>query len=536
MSKISQYLNEHLIGDAISAKGIRERYATDASLLQITPELVVFPRVTNDIRKVARFSWQLAEKGHVLSMTARGSGSDATGGAIGSGIVIDTTHHLSRILYIALKDKQKIVHVQPGVSLAALNSTLQWHGLTIAGAAGDKHATVGGAIAKASRGTLSGKYGTVADLVERLEVVLANGDLLETGRISKRDVGKKKGLQTLEGEIYRQVDGILDDYQELISTLSSERDALGYQIDKVRDKDGSIDLTPLFVGSQGTLGIISEAVLRTNFYSQDQCILVTTIETAEEGRDAVDQLRELEPSVLELIDGEYYRLAQATGKKYVLGSTGDVPMFQSLVYVAFDDFSDRARDKKIAKAQKILAKRGLTAITSTENKQDDLLAIRDVAWGLSMPVRSDESFPPLCNGAYIPRERQEEFVAAVAALAAKHHSTLPISINALDDTVSVRPTLRLQRVGDKQKVFKMLSEYAALVYSFGGTVSGTFAEGRTNAFAAYPHIGEDVVALYAAIRQVFDPFGTLNPGVKQATDIRVIAKQLRTEYDIANQL
>lgn len=536
MSKIAEYLNEHLIGEVTTSPAIRERFSKDASLLTIQPELVVFPRVTNDIRKVARFAWQLAEKGHVLSLTPRGYGSDQTGGAIGGGIIIETREHLADILYVATKDKHKIVHVQPGVTVETLNSTLQWHGLTLAGHPElPSRTTVGGAIAKATRGQSSSKYGTIADAVERLEVVLANGDLIETSRISRRELSKKKGLQTLEGEIYRQLDGLIDDNHELISKLSSDYDNTGYRIDKVKQKDGSIDLTPLFLGSQGTLGIISEAVLQTNFYNSDETVLVVTTESHEEARDIADTLRPLEPRSLELFDGDYYTSGHALGKSFIFDTEGRA-VFRTLVYVSFDDFSERTRTRKLKKAIKLLSKRDVLTYTSDDYRIEELHALREIKQHLTMPSRADESLPPIGDGVYVPRERQEEFATAVAELAEKNHVSLPLHVNALDDIIYTRPLLRLKRVSDKQKVFKLLADYTALVYKTGGVLAGASAEGRINAFAAYQHVDEETRNLYDAIRKIFDPLGTLNPGVKQQPELKALVKQLRAEYDVANQI
>ena len=131
MNKIAQYLNEHILGEATSSEPIRESFSRDASILSIMPEIIVNPRVTNDIRKVARFTWQLAEKGHVLPITVRGGGSDQTGAAIGKGIIINTVAHLNNIIYISTKSKDQFAHVQPGVNFGNLNDVLNSHGMTI---------------------------------------------------------------------------------------------------------------------------------------------------------------------------------------------------------------------------------------------------------------------------------------------------------------------------------------------------------------------------------------------------------------------
>jgi FAD/FMN-containing dehydrogenase len=434
MSKIAQYLNEHLLGEVSSLASLRARYATDESVLTITPELVAFPKTTNDVRKLMRFSWQLAEKGHVLGVTPRGLGTDTTGGAIGSGVVLDTTQYLNQILYVAAKDKNKIVHVQPGVSLKTLHEALRWNGLTIdAFTPNNSDMTVGGAIAAGVVGETSGKYGTVADAIERMEVVLANGDLMETGRISKREVSKKQGEQTLEGEIYRRIDGILEDNTELIESLSSANDNTGYRIDQVRAKDGSLDLTPLFIGSQGTLGFISEIVLRTGFYNGDEAAVAVACESPEQARDVADVLRECEPTTLTSIDGAFYTEARARGKKFLFDIEQPLA-FSALVYASFDDFGDKARERKLKRAVKALQKQSITGYTSDEFRLDDLHALRDVATTVALPTRVDETPVHIGNGAYVPAERLEDFSGQVAALAEKHHIALPLIVNAPSKT------------------------------------------------------------------------------------------------------
>lgn len=526
MSKVAQYLNEHLLGSVSGLATLRAKYASDAGVLEVTPELVVFPKTTNDVRKAARFSWQLAEKGHVLSLTPRGLGGDTTGGAVGAGLLIDAARYLNNVLYVSTKDKTKIAHVQPGVSLRTLHETLRWHGITIGAYTPDMaDTTVGGAIAGGMVTYRSGKYGTVADSIDRMEVVLANGDLMEVGRLNKREVSRKQGEQTLEGEIYRQIDGLLEDNAELIAQLSSEQDQLGYRIDKVRQKDGSIDLTPLFIGSQGTLGVISEVVLRTDFYNDEESALVVACSSADEARDVADAIKQLAPSALLVIDAAYFDAARARGKRFVFD--GEEGVQGTTIYASFDDFGDKARERKLKRATKLIEKKGNKVYTSDDKRIEDLYAVRDVEQVTDVPLRIDETVVPL-GGAHIPEGRMGEFMGEVDALATKHHITLPLKVDALTGLVSTKMTLHLAKISDKQKVFKVMTEYAALVAKLGGSIAGGQAEGRIGAYAGYSQLDEAVVTLNEKVRRIFDPFGTLNPGVKQATDLKALARLLKS--------
>lgn len=535
MSKVAAYLQEHILGEVSTDPAVLKALGTDASVLEITPEMAVYPRVTNDIRKVARFVFQLAEKGHVMSLTARGAGSDQTGAAIGKGISVVMPAHMNRIF--ELDSKQKLVRVQPGVNAKALNDALLLQGMSIpALPASSAYSTIGGAVANNASGPLSGKYGDMTEWVHQLEVVLVNGDVLQTERLSRRDLDKKKGLQTFEGEIYRNLDNLIEDNQQLISDklVSDIRDNVGYSaITKVKRKDGSFDLTPLIVGSQGTLGIVSEMILKAQYVSTQQKSAFITFASKESARDLLDKFAALEPSVLEYFDGLLFVEAEKQGKTYSFYNASS-NAFEAGVMIGFDDFSDRARQHKLKKVMKLLE--GIDAQITVEDTEDagQLFAAREVTSYLLSPAGKDVSAPPIVDGAYVPNERFEDFLTAVAALAQKHHVQLPVHTRVLDCIVYTRPVLQLHKVADKQKIFKLLDEYAALVERYGGHLIGEAGEGRVKARFAHKNIGEDVSVLFSAIKDIFDNHNILNPGVKQPADLRTLVADLRTNYDTSD--
>lgn len=533
MNKIAVYLSQHLSGEVSSAQSLRKLYSNDGSILSIAPEIIAFPRVTNDVRKIARFTWQLAEKGHIVGITARGYGGDVTGAAIGKGIVVDLSKQLNSILEIAVKDK--LVHVQPGVSLSTIDDTLKWQGLMLPGALhrGVRNISIGGAIANDSLGD----NGRVSDSIKKLEVVLANGDIIETNKISKREVSKKLGLQTLEGEIYRKLSGLLEDNEELIKQIAADttRDNTGYKrIAEIRAKDGSFDLTPLFVGSQGTLGIISEAVLKTSFYSVDETHAVIVADSIQTARDLSERLIELEPSELRVIDGTLLRRAAKNGTTFsVLGS---VEQIGAIIYIRFNDFSVRAQDNKLKKLRKLLKKINMAAIDSTERDPEDFRPITGLNQTLLFSSTDEHVAMPIINGASIPSNRAEEFEIAVGELASKHHIELPLELDILAGTYNAHPVLSLDSVSNKQKVFKLLTDYAVLVDKCRGAFTADGAEGRLKANASWAVVDEAHARLYEEVRAIFDPFGTLNPGVKQKIELRSLVAALRSNYDAASVL
>lgn len=534
MSKVAAYLQEHILGEVSIQPAILSVFSNDASVLTIKPEMVAYPRVTNDIRKVARFAWQLAEKGHILPITPRGSGTDQTGAAIGRGIILNTTAHMNQLL--EFDARQKLVRVQPGLNAKALNDALALQGMAIPVLPRSQaYSTIGGAVANNASGVRSARYGSMAQWTHQLEVVLANGDILQTSRLTKRDLSKKKGLQTFEGEIYRSIDNLIEDNRELIEDkLSSDslRDNTGYMgICDVKQRDGSFDLTPLIVGSQGTLAVMSEMILRTDFIGIKRSALVAAFPTAEAARDAIDALGQNEPMILEYFDGGLFEEAAGQGAVYPTYSTTD---HRAAVVAVFEDFNDHAVAKKLKKAIKYFERTDALVTTSDDMDIDELIVIRDVVAYTLSPQTKGVSAPPFLDGIYIPGDRREAFIAAIDELAQKHHTKISLYGDMRDHVWYARPHLQLVKVSDKQKIFKLLEDVTDLAARLDGCVVAESGEGRLKTHAVYKELDSDISDLFAAIKAVFDPNGILSPGVKQPNEIRTLASQLRSDYDIAS--
>lgn len=538
MSKISQYLNEHILGDISTDSAVRKYLSSDSSLLTITPEIVAYPRITNDIRKIARFTHQLALKGHAISMTPRGMGTDQTGAAIGPGIIINTTAHMNGIF--EFDAKQRLVRVQPGATLRSINSALQLQGCYIPSFPESvAHSTVGGAIANNASGSLSGRYGAAEECVEELEVVLSNGDVLQTKRLTKRDLTKKKGLQTFEGDIYRAVDNILTDNEKLISETIGDgtMDNSGYaNIAKVKQKNGSFDLTPLFIGSQGTLGIISEMILRADFYNNEESAFVAVTSSTQSLHDVIDDLRKLDPDYLDIYSGELVARARLQGKRYpVCEEAAKNGPVAGLVICGFKDFAERARKKKIKKAEKAAEK--FNATTFVAQDKDSMQMVKSLKGLLyasrQVSERSDSTVVSLLSGVYIPNDRFEDFSNSIANLSKDHGVKLPMSGHALDGVYSYWPEYSLRTVAGKQRLLKLYDEFANIVDSHNGLLVAESGEGRVKAPFVNKHADKDLLKMYEDIKNIFDPEGTLNVGVKQQIDLREVVSHLHTGQDVA---
>lgn len=525
MSKIGAYLQEHISGEVSLSRNVRESMSRDGSVLKIVPEMVIYPKDTSDIRKVARFSWQLAERGHALPITTRGSGSDLTGAAIGSGVVLSLTAHMNQIF--EYESKQRLVRLQPGVMTTTLSTALGLQNMRVA--ALPEYGTVGGAVAGNAKSILSGRYGDMGEWVDRLEVVLANGEVIQTSRLNKRELSRKKGLGTFEGELYRSIDNLIEDNKELIAQLA-ERElgtAAGYsKIALVKRKDGSFDLTPLMVGSQGTLGIISEMILKTASIPSGLSVIVASFNDAEVARDTAEMIIAKEhPAFLESYDSALFEQAAIIGKSYnFLQEAG--PDVETVLVIGYDD-NKRGRHSK--KTRKLLDAAGAWYVGGENSEAEKLLSLRDALIWAASPDKVEFGAPSMFGGAYIPPEGVGVFRAGLKTLAKKHSIKLPVSSQMIQSLYYVWPTLDFKKSGDKQKTIKLLDDFTKLVQKVNGELVGIDAEGRLKSRFALSTFDDAALKLFASIKEVFDPLKTLNPGVKEMLEIKDLLPMIQND-------
>jgi FAD/FMN-containing dehydrogenase len=532
MSKVAHYLQEHLVGEVMTSTDARRYFATDGSILQLAPALVAYPRNENDVRKTCRFSWQLAERGRVIPITPRGAGTDQTGASLGSGIMLVFPAHLNRIL--ELDTKANTVTVEPGINYGKLQQTLQTHGRFLPPYPGSlEYSTVGGAIANNASGEKSVKYGDTRSYVKSLRVVLANGEVIETSRLSKRDLNKKLGLATFEGEIYRSLDTLLEENHGQIEQLRRNvpNNNAGYQLVDVKRKDG-FDLTPLIVGSQGTLGIITESVLNTEAYNPQTTVLLAQFDSLEHVQNAILELRDMSesPSAIELIDSNTLKQVHELNPNQLKEII--TPPFPLVTLLVEFDSGERQIKKMVKRSQKIFEKYALGSQVSIEaEQQQQFWKLRQAAGTLISHNEGLLRAIPLVDAA-VPPDRLREFLEALYKLLEAANIQPAVWGHGGEGSLQIRPRVNLGQVGDRQKVFRLLDEYHKLVIGLGGTISSTAGDGRLRAPYLEQMYGVELFGLLQKVKKIFDPYGTLNPGVKFGTSLDDIKALVRNDFGL----
>lgn len=529
--KISQYLQQHLSGEVMTSKDALDYFSMDASVFSIRPKVIVYPRNTNDVRKTARFTWQLAERGHVIPMTARGKGTDWAGAAIGEGILIIFPAHMNKILEL---DKETVV-VQPGTNYAKLEQALHTHYRFLPPfPASVEYSSIGGAIANNASGEKSLKYGDTRKYTKGLSVVLANGELIETKPLNKRELSRKKGLTTHEGAIYRGLDTLIDDNQHLISKLDDlkvSKNTAGYALNKVKTK-GGFDLTPLMVGSQGTLGIVTQALLATEPFNPTTSLGVGLFKKLDDVLEAIEKIRPLDPSAIEIVDENLLNFAKDNQPAHLPEIVSEsIPKYALLI--EFDDVKEGGQRKKDKKLKNIFEEYCYEyEITQDENEKDELWKIRHAAAVIIWQNIGNTKAVPGVEDGIVPMENFAEYIQKARAIFKKHNLNIAMWGHGGDGNIHLKPFLDLSSVGDKQRLFKLADDYYSMVLKLGGSTSAEHNDGRMRAPYLPEVYGQEVYELFEKVKKLFDPYGTLNPGVKLNTDKKSLTKIIRKQYSL----
>lgn len=535
MNKVAHYLQEHLTGEVMTGSDARKYFSTDTSVFSVIPAMVVYPRGEGDVRKAARFTWQLAERGRIIPMTARGSGTDQGGAALGEGILLVFPAHMNRVL--ELDGKTGTVTVEPGINYGKLQQTLHTHNRFLPPfPASLEYSTIGGALGNNAAGEKSVKYGDTREYVKSLRVVLANGEVIETRRLSKRELNKKLGLGTFEGEIYRNLDTLLEENADIVKSfkLGVSKNSAGYDLMDVKRKDGSFDLTPLFVGSQGTLGIITEATLDTVPHNPNTTLVAALIDDFGIAQELLLELRKLPemPSALEVVDNKLLEFVHQYNPNQLKGII-DPPFTKLVLLIEFDNHSERTQKRLTKKTIKLLQKHQIPYRQEQDaQKKEELWKIRHSAASIVAYSESGSKALPIIEDGIVPEEKFKEYIDGIYALFERHGLRAAFWGHAGNANLHMQPFLDLSQVGDRQKVFRLMDEYYKMVIEMGGSTAAEHGDGRLRGPYLPFLVGNEMYGLYQKVKQVFDPYGTMNPGVKVNVTFDSVRPLLRQEYSV----
>ncbi|MEO5802669.1 MAG: FAD-linked oxidase C-terminal domain-containing protein, partial [Verrucomicrobiota bacterium] len=471
----------------------RQLYATDASHYQIEPKGVAFPRSAREANSAIQFALE-----NNFSVTPRGAGTGLVGGALGDGLVIDFSRYNRQITDLNLE--KRTVRVGAGVVLDQLNTFLQPYGFRFGpDVATSSRATLGGMIANNSSGSHTPVYGTTADHVLSLEIVLADGTVQTIGR-------NQNSLSTQRAEIQKLSEQFAHEIEARFPAGLLKRWP-GYGIDRWLRSPGN--LSDILAGSEGTLAAIFSAELKIVPLPKKKEVGLIFFASVAEAMQATVELLDLKPAAIEHIDRVLFDQTknQITFKAARdLLQLDDKPCESILVVEFYDDDSDKlaALEKKNLGLRKTILK--------TAAEANLVWAVRKA--GLSLLTgRKGAAKPVTCvEDTVVSPGSLPDYVRGLESIFQKLNLEASFYGHAASGLLHVRPVLDLHRDSDLKKFRQLSNEVSALVRQFKGSLAGEHGVGIARTEFLAEHLGPDLLKVFRAIKNSFDPKKLFNPG------------------------
>ncbi len=485
----------------------RTAYAVDASIYRMTPTAVVLTESEADIQAVITYA---AIRG--IALTPRAAGTNLTGSAIGSGIILDVSR-LNRI--VELNRDEKWARVQPGIILAELNAQLGLQGLMFGPdpSSGDM-CKLGGMLANNSSGPHTLRYGSVKDNVSSLRVCLESGHWLDAQAFAVDDPATERLLTAVPA--LRSLYLLVKTHDELIRAKRPHvsKNSCGYNLFGLADglAEGRFDLPKLFVGSEGTLGVISEATIRLVEKPRASLTAMIHFRHLEDVGEAVPQLLQLAPSALEVMDANTLDLI---GRR-THGVPGDAA---ATLLAELDADGEQVDLKEQAERMAVICRRYRLAADLTiaydREQRDELWKARKALYPTLYRFDSKKKPINFVDDVVVRAERISELIRYLEEFFAGQRVPVAIFGHIGNGNAHVVPLLD---VNDRQDFDKMVEGYheihQVVLSRFGGSICGEHGDGRVRAEFVRKMFGEELYDLFVQVKHDLDPSGIMNPGVK----------------------
>lgn len=542
--------NSGFEGDIDTSEITRQAYSHDASLFELMPQIVVYPKHDRDLQRLVVTVNQCRRKLPSLNLTARSAGTCMSGGSIGESIVIDFIRYFTKINSVSASS----AHTQPGVLYRDFEKQTLKHSRALMPSfpASRELASVGGMVANNSGGEKSLQYGKTENFVTSLDVVLADGKRYTIKPLKSDELIAKTHQQDFEGQIYRHMFGLLDKNYKKIHAAKPKvtKNSTGYNLWDVWDKEtGIFDLTKLFVGSQGTLGLISDIHFRLIQDKPHSGVLVAFMKDIKPLGQIINVVMAQKPASFEAFDNYTLNLSIKFFPYFrkTLGWKGLIKLALQLIPDAFIllrgipkmilliEFTGETAEEvkqKVQQMHRILKPYKLQAIEEdeTEAKAWKFRIMRRESFNLLRKKVKDKHTAPFIDDLVVPPVHLVEFLPKLRAIIQKYKLLATVAGHMGDGNFHVIPLMKIEDPKERAKLEPAMREVNKLVLSYGGSLSGEHNDGMIRGPWLQQMYGKEIVDLFRQTKHIFDPDNIFNPHKKTDADWKFSMDHIRKEF------
>jgi FAD/FMN-containing dehydrogenase/Fe-S oxidoreductase len=501
--RIRDDLRGLLKGDVLADDVHLQLYASDASIYQIRPLMVVRPRGTGDVVATVRYAAE-----NRLPLHARGAGSGLAGESLGPGIVIDFSRYMRRIIEF----NGSTVTIQPGVVHAQLNQFLRPHGLQFGpDPAMTQVTTMGGVVSVDSGGSHWLKYGSARRHVEGMQIVLADGTRLTCGREALAD--DLTGEPTRRDQLISQLLECLTRNAQTIRDHQPQSvvNRCGYQLADVLQGE-TVDLARLIAGSTGTLALITQITVAVQPLPKQRGVTLVLFDRLENAARAVMEVLPTNPSACDLMDRRHLSLAREAAVHYDLLIP---PEIEGALLIEYEGDSLAAvRDQLNQIVDRLRRRKRLATLGLIAQDRDETELYWKLAQGVTPTLHRFKGTTrplPFVEDFAVPPQELAPFLVQMQNVLKQHQVTASLFGHAGQGQLHLRPFLDPSNPEDVARMTPLATDLYREVLEVGGTISGEHGDGLSRTQFIRTQYGP-LADVFREVKQIFDPAGVLNPG------------------------
>lgn len=552
-------------GDVESAIDILEKYSHDYSIFEVPPEVVVFPKDSEDVKNLVKFVNKKRDEGYFyVSLTARGAGTCMSGGSLNTSIIMDTTRYMKGTLEIKKVKEfaQKSptgrtyniageARVLPGTFYRDFEKETLKEGLIMPCYPASKNlCVVGGMVANNGAGEKSLKYGQNKDFVKSLKVVLDDGEEYEVSPITKEQLEAKSLEENSLGRICRRIWNVLKRNEEEIKSAKpkTSKNSSGYLIWDVWNEEKKLfDLTKLFVGAQGTTGIITEVTYNLVSTESQSKLLVVFLKDLKQIPELTKELLKFDLETLEVYDDNtikfavkffrsfikdkgikgVFRYAMNFFPEFLMVLKGGMPKLIVLAEFVSNDKVEIGEEAESAK-QQISHLNLRTRIIKTEAERNKYFDIRRDSFKLLSDHSKGTKTAPFIDDIAVLPEYLPDYLPSLIKILDREKLLYTIAGHLGNGNLHIIPLMNFKDPATKEIILRISPEVYALVKKYKGTMTAEHNDGIIRTPFVPLMFGEKMNDVFLEIKEIFDPKNIFNPGKKVNGTIDDIEKYITT--------
>lgn len=555
---LPEELKKVVKGEVSTDEALLLKDSRDASVFKVLPSVVVMPNDVNDIKNLVKFVASKKTDNPEVSLTARSAGTDMSGGPLTDSIVVSLTEHINHIGEIG----KEFAVVEPGVFYRDFEkATLATGQLFPSFPASKNICAIGGIVNNNAGGEKSLSYGKTSRYVEEMKVVLRDGQEYGFTRMREDGLKQKMALQNLEGEVYKKVFDLLDLNYDLIQkhrpTVS--KNSTGYQIWDVWtrgktpaepgrpsgiEQNGIFDMSKLFVGSQGTLGIMTEVKLGLVPVKESKKLMVIFLKDFLQIPQVVAEVSSHQPTAFECFDEfttklavQYFDDLLGIVAKHYTDAPHDFTKellnlavaAKLVLLVEFEGDNDQECKVKMDRLVDSLKPLNLsTKVIEDPVEREVWWAVRHESFNLLRSRVQGKYAAPFIDDLTVLPQFIPEFLPKLYEILNQSKMTFTVAGHIGDGNFHIFPLMDMSNPVEREEIYSVGEACFDLTVKYGGSISGEHNDGLIRAPFVEKQFGVEIYKIFEEIKKIFDPDSIFNPRKKIGVTKEYAEKLLMT--------